>query len=472
MKFISSRIYFVILAGVLTISQARSQEIINDTVKKQQTQVLKPQTGKLKVDGIVATIGDYLILESDIDKGLLEISSAGNSIEGITRCEMLGKLMEDRLYAHHAVQDSLKINNDEIYGMMDERINDFLENSRGTMDDLLKLYKKKTEAEFRDSFFELMKMNKLSSMMTNAIIDKVQITPDEVKTYFNKIPKDSLPVFGDELEISQIVIKPKISDAEKQKIIDRLREFKSEILAGASFYSKAVLYSQDPGSKSNGGLIKVNRRSQLVKEFKDAAFSLDEGEISEPIETMYGYHLIYVEKIMGQNLDVRHILLMPKESDEALKAAREEALNIRKKILDKEISFEEAARASSDEKETRANGGVLINPNTFEKRFELTKLDSRLYAQVANLNTNEVSLPILDEDETGRKVYKILTVSNRIPSHIADYSLDYTKIKDLALRNKQIKAIEKWSKDKINETYIKINGEYRSCDFKNNWLKK
>lgn len=471
MKFINSKICLTILAGMLSFTPISAQEIINDTVKKSTPRVTNT-TNKLKIDGVVATVGDYLILDSDIDKGLLEIASAGNSIAGITRCEMLGKLMEDRLYAHHAVQDSLKLSNEEVYSMMDERINDFIENSRGSMSDLLKLYKKKSEAEFRDSFFELMKMNKLSSMMTNSIIEKVKITPDEVKTYFNKIPKDSLPVFGDEVEISQIIIKPKISDAEKQKIIDRLREFKADVLAGASFYSKAVLYSQDPGSKSNGGLIKVNRRSQLVKEFKDAAFSLQEGEISEPIETMYGYHLIYVEKVLGQNLDVRHILLMPKETEESLKAAKEELASIRQKIIDKEISFEDAARASSDEKETKANGGILINPNTFEKRFDLTKLDSRLYGQVANLQADEISLPLLDEDESGRKVYKIVTVTKRIPSHVADYVVDYTKIKDLALRNKQMKEIEKWAKSKISDTFIKVNGEYRDCNFKNNWLKK
>src|SRR5690606_14131515 len=150
--------------------------------------------------------------------------------------------------------------------------------------------------------------NKLTTEMTNSIIEKVEITPEEVRTFFKGIKKEELPTFGDELEISQIVIKPEITDAEKQKVIDRLKEFKKEIEAGSSFYSKAVLYSQDPGTKSNGGFMKVNRKTPLVKEFKDVASSLDEGQISEPFETEYGYHIVYVEKIRGQDVDLRHIL--------------------------------------------------------------------------------------------------------------------------------------------------------------------
>lgn len=469
MKFINSRNFLMILLAVFSISEIQAQEIINDTVKKQAP---KTSYKRQKIDGVIATVGDYIILDSDIDKNFLELSSQGNSTENISRCMMLGKLLEERLYAHQALQDSIVVKDSEINSMMEEKIGIMLEQSRGSMDDLVKYYKKNSEEEFRTYFFEILKMNKLTTEMTNSIIEKVEITPEEVRTFFKGIKKEELPVFGDELEISQIVIRPKVTDAEKQKVIDKLNEFKRDIAAGSSFYSKAVLYSQDPGSKSNGGFMKVNRKTPLVKEFKDVAFSLDEGQISEPFETEFGFHIIYIEKIRGQDVDLRHILIAPKISEESLKQAKDKATLIRKKIVDGEISFADAARSESDEKETRANGGALLNPKTLDSRFELTKLDALLYGQVSNLKTGEVSLPFVDEPRSGGKVYKLMVVTNRIASHPADYSTDYIKIKEFALKDKQIREIAKWTEDKIKQTYIKINGEYRDCEFVNNWLKK
>lgn len=469
MKFINSRNFLILVLAACSFGEIQAQEIINDTVKKEAP---KTSYKRQKIDGVIATVGDYIVLDSDIDKNLLELSSQGNSIEGITRCQMLGKLLEERLYAHQALQDSIVVKDAEINSLMEEKIATMLDQSRGSMDDLVKYYKKNSEEEFRTYFFDVLKMNKLTTEMTNSIIDKVEITPEEVRNFFKGIKKEELPTFGDELEISQIVIRPKVTDAEKQKVIDKLNEFKKEIAAGSSFYSKAVLYSQDPGSKSNGGFMKVNRKTPLVKEFKDVAFSLDEGQISEPFETEFGFHIIYIEKIRGQDVDLRHILIAPKVSEEALKEAREEALMIRKKIVDGEISFADAARSSSDEKETKANGGALLNPKTLDSRFELTKLDAVLYGQVSNLKTGEISLPFIDEPRSGGKVYKLMMVTNRIAAHPADYSTDYLKIKEFALRDKQIKEISKWTEEKIKDTYIKINGEYRDCEFVNNWLKK
>ncbi len=467
MKFINNRFSLLLLLSMLTIVSANAQEIIQDTVKTKKQSSNKRQ----KIDGVVATIGDYLILDSDIDKSLLELSSQGVSTEGITRCQMLGKLMEERLYAHHAVQDSIVVTDAEINNIMEEKITSMLEQG-GTWDKWLKFYKKDSEEEFRSYFFEILRLNKLTSEMQKSVVDKVEITPEEVRSFFKKIPTEELPVFGDEVEVSQIVITPKISEEEKQKTIEKLKGFIKDIQAGSSFYSKAVLYSQDPGSKNNGGFYKMNRKTPFVKEFKDVAFSLNEGEISEPFETVFGFHIIYIEKIRGQEVDLRHILLTPKVTDEAMKEAKDEIIAIRKKIVDGEITFADAARASSDEKETKTNGGALLNPRTLDTKFDLTKMDPSLYGQVSNLKEGDVSLPYLDEDASQKKIYKIITVTNRIPSHTADYSKDYLKIKELALKEKQFKAIAKWTDEKIKETFIKINGEYRDCAFEINWLKK
>ena len=471
MKFTSSRNLAVVLLTLGALTFAKAQEVSTDTVKKAR-ETSKKFVGRQKIDGIIATVGDYIVLDSDIDKNFLEAAANGNDVTKITRCMMLGKLLEERLYAHQALQDSIVVTDAEINSSMEEKIDIMLEQSRGSMNDLVKFYKKNSEEEFRRYFFEILKMNELTKRMTNSIIEKVEITPEEVRNFYTNIPKEELPVISDEVEIAQIVIYPKISQAEKQKVIDKLNEFKKDILAGSSFYSKAVLYSQDPGSKSNGGYMKVNRKSPLVKEFKEVAFSLDEGQISEPFETEYGYHIIYIEKIKGQDVELRHILIAPKVSEEALKEAKDEVTLIRKKIVDGEITFAEAARASSNEKETKANGGTLLNPKTLDSKFDMTKLDAVLYGQVSNLKTGEVSLPFIEEDRTKGKVYKLMMVTNLIPSHPVDYSQDYLKIKEFALRDKQIKEIAKWTNAKIKETYVKINGEYRDCVFVNDWIKK
>jgi len=458
--------FLLLFSSSIAFSQEIIKESVVDTIKKDNPEK------KLKIDGVISKVGDYIILDSDIDKSYLEISGAGGSIKDITRCQMLGKLLEDKLYAHQAIQDSLKVTDSEVKSLMEERLSYMVEQI-GSMDKVVKYYKKSSEEEFRTYFFDILKEQKLTSEMQKKIVEAVEITPEEVRNFFKTIPKEDLPVFGAEMEVAQIIVTPKVSDAEKQKVIDKLNEFKKEIQeGGSSFATKAVLYSQDPGSRATGGYYKMNRKTQFVKEFKEVAFSLAEGEISAPFETDFGYHIIYVEKIKGQDIELRHILLIPAVTSDDLKAAKDKITLIKKRIADKEITFAVAARTMSDEKETRANGGALINPKTQDTRFELTKMEPSLYSQISNLKDNEISFPLMDEDQSGKKKYKLITVTNRIEEHTADYAKDYTKIKDLALKEKQIKAIGKWFDDKIQGTYIKIIGEYRDCTFTNNWLKK
>jgi len=446
-----------------------AQEIIPDVVAEKPVEIVSGQ--RQKIDGIIATVGDYIVLDSDIDKGYLEITSQGGSTKDITRCQMLGKLLEDKLYAHQAIQDSIIVSDAEVRSMMEERLN-YMMQQVGDINKVVAYYKKNSVEEFKTYFSDILKEQKLASEMQKKIVDGVEITPEEVRNFFKKIPKDELPTFGAEMEVAQIVVEPKVSKEDEQKVIDRLNAIRKDVLEGSSFATKAVLYSQDPGSSPNGGFYKMTRKTPFVKEFKDVAFSLAAGEISEPFKTNFGYHIIMIDKIKGQEVELRHILIAPTVSEDALKDAKERITNIRKKIESKEISFADAARTESDEKETRANGGTLVNPNTQDTRFELTKMDPTLYSQVSNLKDAEISQPLLNTDDKGKKTYKLITVTNRIEEHTADYAKDYTKIKELALKEKQINAIAKWFDEKIKDTYIKIIGEYRDCAFTNNWLKK
>lgn len=438
-------------------------------IKKDST----PKFKKLKLDGIAAVVGDYVILESDIEKTLIDLKSQGANTADITRCGLLGKLMEDRLYAHQAVQDSLLVSDDEVSLTTERQIQSFVA-QMGSMDKLLKFYKKENEASLREDINKINKLRMLSEKMQGSIVSEIEITPEEVRQFFNKIPESERPVFGAELEISQIIKQPKATDVEKQKVIDKLKTIKGDVEDNdAKFSVKAILYSQDPGSKSKGGFYSITKDTGFDKTFKDVAFSLQEGEVSEPFETMFGFHLIYIEKIRGQELDLRHILITPEISQDALDEAKAELDSIRKHITEGKYTFAEAARNFSDEKETKFDGGLLRNPITYDSRFELTKMDPTLYNQVRSLKDNEISFPILEQDPRGGgPKYKLLNVTNRYDEHIADFSKDYTRIQQLALTEKQYNAIKKWMNEHIDETYISVNESNKGCDFANNWVKE
>ena len=428
---------------------------------------------RLKIDGVSAVVGDYVILESDVDKAYIELESQGVSTAEVSRCNLLGKLMEDKLYAHHAEQDSIEVSNDDINNYVEQTI-DYFVGQFGDIEKVLKFYKKKDEQSFRADLFEVNRIQQLSQRMQSKIVEDVEVTPDEVKVFFNSIPKEDLPIFGSELEVAQIVIKPKVSQEEEKRIVEQLETMRNDVLEnGSSFSSKAILYSQDPGSRSRGGRYTLDRkRPQMVKEFREQAYRLQEGEISQPFKTDFGWHIVMVDKIRGRMLDGRHVLLVPTVSNVALGEAQNQLKLIKKRIDDGEISFADAAREFSDYQITRANGGVLINPATGDTRFELTKLDPQLYSQILKLEDNEISIPLLEEDRSGNKTYKIVMVTNRFNEHIADYAQDYVRIKDLALKEKQLKVIEEWMTEKISDTYISVNRDNQSCDFANNWLKK
>ena len=429
------------------------------------------QSERKKVDGVAAVVGDYLILESDIDKAYIDLNQQEVDTKNITRCQMLGKLMEDKLYAHQAVQDSVKLTDAEVREQVNQRIEYLTAQLGGDIKKLLEFYKKDDEQSMREELFTLFKVNTLAQRMRQQIVKDVEVTPEEVRNFFNAIPADERPHFGTELEIAQIVVNPVAPPSAVQKVIDLLNDIKKDVEEnGMSFATKAILYSQDRAT--GGQLLTFNRNSAFDKAFKDVAFTLREGEISKPFESSFGWHIIQMDKIRGKEVSVRHILIMPDIPQEALDEAKDKIAKIRDRIVNKELTFDEAARNFSDEKETRNDGGQLINPEDLSSRFELTRIEPSLYARISDLKDDEVSVPFLDEDRTGKKSYRIYKITNRIEEHQADFTKDYVKIQDLALKEKQLKAIAKWMKEHIEKTYIAINGEYRNCKFENNWLKK
>lgn len=455
-RFVILFLFFHFGSSVLIYAQTDS--IVNPT--------------RIKIDGVAAVIGDYVILDSDVDKAYIDLESQGIPTSNIERCSLLGKLMEDKLYAHHAEQDSITVSDAEINDYVSRTIDYFVQ-QLGNMEKVLEFYKKKDEQSFRSELFDINRVQQLSQRMQSNIVEEIEVTPDEVRTFFDKIPVDQRPVFGAELEIAQIIVEPTPTESEVERTIRLLETMRNDVLEnGSSFASKAILYSQDPGSRSRGGRYTLDRkRPVMVKEFRDQAYRLREGEVSQPFQTDFGWHIVTVDKIRGQLIDVRHVLLVPEISAKELKDAKDKLDLIRKRIQDGEFSFADAALDFSDDKDTASNGGVLINPTSGDTRFELTKLDPTIYNHILNLEDNQISPPILDEDRSGNKKYKILMVTNRYDEHQADFAKDYVKIKDLALKEKQLDAIEMWMSEKIDDTFVNVNRSYRNCDFSNKWVK-
>ncbi|GEQ86722.1 peptidylprolyl isomerase [Patiriisocius marinistellae] len=427
---------------------------------------------RFKAEGVAAVVGEYVILDSDIDKSYLEFEQTGVSTADISRCQLLGKLMEDKLYIHQARVDSILVSDTEINPQVDQLV-EYMVGQLGSEEKVVEYYRKDNITELKNDLLKAKKDIELANRMQAKVVENAEVTPEEVRQFFYNIPEDERPVFSAEVEIAQIVIEPEVTKEAKQAVIDRLNEFRADIVEnGASFATKAVLYSKD-GAAATGGLLPSFRRGDpYAKEFKDVAFSLLEGEVSEPFETDFGFHILKVDKIKGQEVDVRHIILFPELSQATIDKAKEKVDKIRENIINDSISFGDAARLYSDQKETRNNGGQLVNPSNQDTRFDLTKMDPTLGAQVYNLQEGEVSKVFVDQDRTGKKTFKFLTVTNRYDEHPADFIKDYEKIKELALRQKQINTIEKWQNKKIKDTYISVDKDYKDCEFASNWTKK
>lgn len=426
---------------------------------------------KLKIDGVGAVVGKNIVLDSEIDAFKQEMIQQSDGKIEISDCEMLEQIMNRKLLAHHAVIDSIVVNEAEINQQV-QRKTDYFTQQLGSQEKMLELYGFESVKELKDELYRVEKEGLLISKMQQQLTADVSITPEETKRYFNSLKeKDNLPEIGAEIELAQIVLNVKPSKEETERILARLNEIKKEVEEGANFKMKAILYSDDPGVTQNSGFYTIDRNSQFVKEFKEAAFSIEEGEISEPFKSDFGYHILIVEKVKGKERDVRHILMQTKVEDEDLEVIKDSLAKIRERILKLDITFEDAVLRYTEDRDTRLNKGMIINSETGDTHFDLTRMDPDLYSKVSNLKEGEISEVFYDQTRQGEKMFKILLLKSKTEAHTADISKDYVKIQNLALQKKKAETIDKWAKENIDNTHIKINDSYSYCKFENNWTK-
>ena len=457
LKHIKMKKISILIALLLTFTVGKSQE-------------------RLKVDGVAVVVGKNIVLDSDIDKFKKELKQRMEGKLDITDCEILEEIMLQKLIAHHAVVDSVLVSEAEVNSEVERNIAYFSQ-QLGSMDKVVEYYGFTDEEDLRKELYGIQNEQLLIQRERASITEDIDVTPEEVRTYFKNLEKDdNLPEFSAEIELAQIVKTIKPTEEETNRVYEKLNSIKKDIEDGYSFRLKALINSDDPAVSGNGpgsgGKYTITRQSNFIKEFKEVGFSLDEGEISEPFESGFGIHIIQVEKIKGQERDVRHILIQPKVSEEELKASKDELARIKKEILDGDITFEEAVVKYSDDIETKNSQGLILNPQTNDTRFDLTRMDPNLYKRVSSLKAGEITEPFFDEIRGESKMHKIILLKSKTETHTANFTQDYEKIQQLTLQKKQEETIDKWAKDKIEDTYIKINKDFKNCEFKNNWKKK
>lgn len=429
------------------------------TVKAQEEQV---------IDRIVAVVGQNIILQSDIEAQYLQYRLQGG-IKGSAssiRCEILEDLMFQKLMLNQAEMDSITVTDEQVNSDVDRMISYFV-SQVGSQENLEKYYKK-TMPEIRESMFRTRRDQLLQEQVQQSILANVEVTPSEVKRFYHNMSKDSIPMVNSKYEIAQLVKKPPITLDQKLEVKDRLYKMRKRILDGERFSTLALLYSEDPGSAKKGGELGFHGRGEFAPEFEAAAFNLRDGEISEVVETEFGYHIIQMIARKDDMVNVRHILLTVKVDLEALQVAYDELDTIAQLIHSDSLTFDEAVRRYSDEKD-RINGGVLVNPMTGGTLFDASELDQQVSVTINRMNVGDISAPVPMKTSDNKDACRLLYLKKKTEPHKANLRDDYTLIRDLALQKKREDLINKWIANQSGKAYIKICDDFKDCDFMFKW---
>jgi peptidyl-prolyl cis-trans isomerase SurA len=429
------------------------------------------------VEAVSGIVGNEVIYLSDVENELVQEMMRGNRMaENSLRCNLFEGLLVSKLFLDQARIDSIKVSESSVEGNLNLSLNDFIRRAGS---------EKALEDAFKKSMIEI-KMDLKKQLMEQQTIREVQskiaegilITPADVKKYFLSIPKDSIPVIPSQVELSIIQLDPPASEENKSEARQKLLELRSRILAGESFPTLAILYSEDIESAKKGGEIGFLTKGEIEqsygKEYADAALSLNKNTVSKIIETKYGFHIIQLIDRKGDMVNTRHVMIKPKVKPDEIKIAMEKLDSIANQIRKDSITFVKAAMKFSSHKDSRINGGKYVknDPNSRVTWFTLDELDQETYKVVRDLKIGEISQPFRTTDENGNTVFRIVKLDNQVSAHVATIKDDYQTLYNSALLNKRSKIYQDWIDKKIGITYIKISDEFKSCEFANKgWLK-
>lgn len=423
------------------------------------------------IDDIIAKVGGEVILLSEIEEQYALASAQQANVTEDAKCVILDNLLSQKLIVNQAKLDSILISEEEVEGQLDARIDRILAYMNNDVSQF-EAYYGQSISEVKTEFREDLKSQLLAERMQATILGSVNITPREVKEFFDSIPVDSLPYFNSEVEIAEIIYKPKVNDVEKKKAKDKVRELREKIVAGESFEELAAIHSDDLGSGKNGGNLGWAKRNSYVPEFEAAAYKLEKGELSSIVETEYGFHIMELIERRGNTINLRHILVKPEITEADLALAGEVLDSVRNLITIDTMNFGKAVTRYSDKsQQSFNNSGNVVNPVTGNTFFEIGDLDPDVYFAIDSLEVNEITKPIGFQSQTGEQLYKIVRLISRSEPHKANLKTDYSRIQKAALESKKNVYIASWVQEKVGSTYIEIDDFYGTCGMvKTKWI--
>ncbi len=421
------------------------------------------------IDKIIATVGSEDVLKSDLEAQLNYLKEQNPDLPASAGCVILDQLMSNSLMVHRAKVDSVLVSDIEVEGQLDSRIERIMSMMGNDMEQFLDQYGK-TPNEIKDEQREDLKSQLLGERMQGQVMQGATITPSEVIAFFAKIHSDSLPYFNSEVEIGEIVYKPVINVAEVDRARNKLENIRTQILNGADFAKLAKENSEDYGSGQNGGDLGYAPRGSYVTEFEATAYNLDINEVSELVETEFGFHLMQLMDKRGNSLSLRHILVRPQIGQIDLDNALAHMDSIKNLIINDTIAFSYAVKRFGDEKiQSYNNDGRIVNPNTGKALFDIKDLDPDIYFTIDDMEVGDLSTPFKVIDNKGEAQYKIIKLLSRSEPHRASLQQDYARIKDAALQQKKAGYMEEWMLSKIESAYVHLDADYAECPTMQKW---
>lgn len=423
------------------------------------------------IDEVVWVVGDEPILRSDVEKQRLQAQYEGVKFSGDPYCVIPEQLAVQKLYLHQADLDSVVVNESDVIPDVDRNINRIIAQlgSKEKMEEYFGMPLSKIRETQRESARNQMIVRRVQSKL----VDDITVTPAEVRQFYNTLPLDSIPVTPAEIEVEIITVEPKYEQAEIGAIKDRLREFTERVNRGDNFSTLAVMYSEDRNSAKVGGELGFMGKGELVPEFANVAFSLtDPKKVSKIVETEFGYHIIQLIEKRGDRINCRHILLKPKISASERNQSLLRLDSIADIIRNQKIRFEDAAQYYSFDKDTKNNGGLMVNTNTGTSRFTMEELPQEVGKMAYQMNVGEISKPFTMITSKEKEVCAIIRVKSKSKAHRASISEDFQQIQQIVMGKKRDKVLNEWILEKQKKTYVRIDDHWRNCEFKYpGWIK-
>lgn len=417
------------------------------------------------IDEVIAVVGDNPVLLSDVEFQHQQAMMQGANFQGDLKCHIFEQLLLQNLLLEQAKLDSIEVSENMVIMQVDRQINEFV--NRAGSKEKLEEWLNKPLHRIKSEQRVIVRNQMLTQQMQSDITGGVKVTPAEIRAFYRNTSPDSLPMVASQYEIQQITIFPKIDTEEIESVKSRLRDFQRQVAEGRDFATLAVLYSEDQGSAARGGELGFMARAELVPEFAQVAFNMQEpGRVSKIVESEFGYHIIQLIERQGDRVNVRHILLRPKAKPEAIMAARERADSIAVFIRQDSISFEVAALKYSMDKDTRINGGLMINPYDNSTKFEVQMIPPAINRQLETMEVGSISDPFMMKDERlGKDYFSVIKLKSKTDAHRANINDDYQLIQTILENKKREEIFHKWIVTKQKESYISISPNWINCQF-------